>query len=91
MRSASPRVAQPNWSGPGTAWMAYDGIAFDPLLWITTSPVSGILSGMVASWKTHMKLLLIRPTALQNDLERGGQRSIGQGFNAAHGSLPRRG
>jgi hypothetical protein len=49
MRSASPRVAQPNWSGPGTAQMAYDGVAAGPLLWMTTSPVSGMLSGMAVS------------------------------------------
>jgi hypothetical protein len=56
IRSASPRVAQPNWSGPGTTRMAHDGVAWDPLLWITTSPVSEILSGMVASRKTHLKV-----------------------------------
>lgn len=71
MRSASPRVAHANWSGPGTAQMPYDGVAFDSLLWITTSPVSGMLSGMVASRNTHMNVLLIRPTVLQNDLECG--------------------
>ena len=36
MRSASARVAQPNWSGPGTAQMAYVGVASFRLLWITT-------------------------------------------------------
>lgn len=62
MRSASRRVAHANWSGPGTAQMAYHGVALAPLPWITTSPVSGMLSGMVASRKTHRNVL--RPRSL---------------------------
>ena len=64
--------------------MANDGVACDPLLWITTSPVSGMLSGMVASRKTHVKVLLIRPTAFKNDPERGRLGGVSEGVVGLH-------
>jgi hypothetical protein len=64
--------------------MANDGVACDPLLWITTSPVSGMLSGMVASRKTHLRVLLIRPAAFQNDLERGRLGGVSKGVVGLH-------
>jgi hypothetical protein len=64
--------------------MAYDGVAFDPLLWITTSPVSGILSGMVASRKTHMKVLLIRPQPFRTTLSAGRLGGVSEGVVGLH-------
>jgi hypothetical protein len=87
IRSASPRVAQPNWSGPGTARMANDGVVCDPLLWITTSPLSGILSGMLASRETHLKVLLVRSAPVQNDLERRRLCGVSEGDAVHLGSL----
>ena len=84
MRSASPRVAQPNWSGPGTAQIAYEGVSSDSLLWITTSPVSGMLSDMVASRKTVIVVPLIRPAAVQDDLERGRLGGVSEGVVGLH-------
>src|SRR5690606_10097654 len=68
----------------GTARMANDGATGDPLLWITTSPVSGMLSGMLAFRKTHVKVLLLRPTAFQNDLERRRPGSVSEGVVGLH-------